>query len=196
MVSDKENSRTIRHRWPSGTCRMCVRRLVASVAVWASLISPARSAITCGDLQKYVVGKDPPFASNRGEPIGNELRWKARTPIPGGDCIIAHSQTPHGFSITCSFDKGAARAAMQSSYQSLSRLVQDCLNGMDSRDDWRKRETSNTDSDGLGVTQTVWTWTMIPYGLERKIIVSNNSGGDAPAENILEVNWQQRTSQR
>ncbi|MBR0851074.1 hypothetical protein JQ543_25245 [Bradyrhizobium diazoefficiens] len=172
-------------------------RIAASVAVWALLASPARSAPTCGDFQKYVNGRDQPFASNRGERIDDQLKWKARTPIPGGDCTVAYSELPRGFTIACSFDKGAANAVMRSSYQSLIGLVQDCLNGMDSRDDWRKREMSNTDSyDGRVVTQTVWTWTMIPYRLERKIIVSSNSGGDAPAENILEVSWQEWSSQR
>src|SRR6478736_5618602 len=160
---------------------MIMIRIAASVAVWALLVSPARSALVCDDFQKYVIEQDHPFTANRGERIGDRDEWKARTPIPGGDCTVTYSELPRGFSIACSFDKGAADAVLRSSYRSLIGLVQDCLNGLDSRDDWRKREMSNTDSySGRSVTQTVWTWTMIPYRLERKIIVSNNSGGDAP----------------
>jgi hypothetical protein len=173
---------------------MTVIKVAASIAILALLASPARSAPACDDLQKYLIGRDQPYASNRGERVEEgQFTWKARTPIPGGDCTIAYWETPRGFNITCSFDKGAASAVMQSSYQSLRGVVQDCLNGLDSRDDWRKRETSNTDSyDGRVVTQTTWTWTSIRNQLERKVVVSSNSGGDAPAENIMEVSWQGR----
>ena len=166
-------------------------KVAASLAVLALIGSPARSAPVCSDFQPYLIATDAQYAANRGEQV-DEAKWKARTPIPGGDCIIAYWAAPRGMSITCSFDEGAARDARLSSYRSLSKLMQECLDGIESRDDWRKRETSKIEFDGDVVTQIVWTWTQIRNRMERQIVLSNNTGGTIPAKNQLEMIWRTR----
>src|SRR3954452_8334742 len=123
---------------------MTTIKVAVSIAILALTGSPARSAPACSDFEPYLLPTDAPYAANRGEQVEKD-KWKARTPIPGGDCTIAHWIMPRGMSIACSYDEGAAPDAILSSYRSLGKLMQGCLDGMESRDEWRKRETSKTE---------------------------------------------------
>jgi hypothetical protein len=182
---------------------MDLARIAAATAILGLLESPAQSTPTCGDLQKYLAGTEEPFTGNRGEQI-YENKWTPLTSIPGGNCEIVFWAVPAGPSIMCKFDEGAASAVLLSSYRSLTDLVQGCLNGLESRDDWRKRVTSETEFDGQVITKTTWTWTMLRSQTTRQISVSSNSGPTRKTtvsnsaiavpqpENLLSVIWGHR----
>jgi len=169
-------------------------RIAAATAILGLLGLPAQSEPSCSELQKYLTGEDQVFPSNRGKPRPGVHRWTAGTPILNGDCEITAAFTPKEFRLNCSYKAGGADAARVSSYQSLSSYVQNCLNGLESRDDWRKRDTSRTEFGGRAITETTWTWTMLRNRAELQILVSNDSGGASRGENVLIVIWRERST--
>jgi len=179
-------------RQPLRKSKMDLYRIAASAAILALLISPARSDSSCGELEKYLKGSDQVFPANRGERRQNENRWKARAPFRGGDCEIAATFNPREFKFDCSFNTGGADGVRLASYQSLGSYVQNCLNSLESRDDWRKRDTSRTEFGGRMIAETTWTWTMLLNAIERQVVVSNDSGGPSKGESLLVVIWRER----
>ena len=171
---------------------MAFFRIAAAAAILGLLGRPVQSEPSCNELQKYLTGGDQVFPSNRGASLPGEHRWTARTPLLNGDCEITAAFTPREFRLNCRFNPGGAETVRVSTQQSLSSYVQTCLNGLESRDDWRKRDTSRTEFDGRVITETRWTWTMLRNRIERQILVSNDSGGPSNGENLLVVIWRER----
>jgi len=168
---------------------MALLRTAALTAMLGLPGSPARSESSCGALEKYLTNRQEAFLASRGERIGNEMRWKARTSLPGGDCEIAAAADSREFSFDCSFNVGGDDAVRLASYQSLGSYVQNCLNSLGSRDDWRKRDTPTTDG-GRAIAETTWTWTMIRTGSEHQIVLSNHPERKAErGKNLLVVIW-------
>jgi hypothetical protein len=169
-------------------------RLATCTAIMGLLGSPAHSDTSCGELAKYLNGGNDAFPRNRDKALPGEHRWTARTPILNGNCEITAAFNPTEFRMNCSFNPGTANAVRLASYQSLSRYVQTCLDGQDSRDDWRKRDRSRTEYDGRVILETAWTWTSLRNRVERQILVSNDSGDPGKpkkSENRLVVIWRE-----
>ena len=169
------------------------RIATTATAVLGLLGSPAQSEPACGDLEKYLNGREHSFSDHRGQRVRDRDNvYKALVPILGGNCEITIINGSAHLKIDCSFNAKAAKAAMLSSYQSMNSYVQNCLNESKSRDDWRKRDTSRTENDQV-VTETTWTLTNLRYQTEQKIVVSNHSASSPPAEYLLTVSWRRRT---
>jgi hypothetical protein len=166
-------------------------RIATATAVLGLLGSPAQSEPACGDLERYLTGREHPFSDHRGQRVRDDV-YKALVPILGGNCEITIVNGSAHLKIDCSFNAKAAKAAMLSSYQSMNSYVQNCLNESKSRDDWRKRDTSRTENEQV-ITETTWTLTDLRHQTERQIVVSNNSASSPPAEYLLTVSWKRRT---
>jgi hypothetical protein len=165
------------------------RIAAAATAVLGLLGSPAQSEPACGDLEKYLNGREHSFSDHRGQQVRDRDNvYKALVPILGGNCEITIINGPAHLKIDCSFNAKAAKAAMLSSYQSMNSYVQSCLNGSKSRDDWRKRDTSRTE-----YTETTWTLTDLRDQTERQIVVSSKLESSPLAEYLLTVSWKRRT---
>lgn len=174
---------------------MAAAKLVAGVVIFVLGGSPVRSEPSCNDLQKYLTGGQSEFARNRGERRADENRWTSRNPILGGACEIVATFNPSEFKTNCTFNAGGRDVERLAAYQFQSNFVQTCLNGMDSRDDWRKRDTSRAEFGGRAIAETTWTWTQLRNGIERQIIVSNDPGdpdGPDKGRNLLVVIWRER----
>ena len=151
--------------------------------------SPARSEPMCEDIKKYVEGKAAqPFMQNHGTAIGPN-QWKARRQIRPGDCTVMSSATPTLHALTCIFNKGAEQSELLSYSEKLGADIQTCLDSLNSRFDWRKRDTSRTEADGRSVRETTWIWTMLRDQTERQVRVSNIVGGADPSRDALIVLW-------
>lgn len=149
--------------------------------------SPVRAQSVCDGLKKYVTGKAAtPFMANR---VRGADSWRARTPISTGDCNVTFQEKPHQYALTCVFNSGAKEQDLLANYQALGADIQTCLDGLDSRFDWRKRNTSRTEADGRTVKETTWIWTMLRDQTERQVRVSSNSGGAGPPDDALIVLW-------
>ena len=174
-------------------------RLAACTAILGLLGSPARSNTSCDELEKYLKGGNDAFPRNRDKALPaepGEHRWTVHTPLLNGNCELAavFNPNPTEFKMSCHFNPGAPTAVRLASYQSLSSYVQTCLNSQDSRDDWRKRDTSRTEYNGRAIAETTWTWTWLRNRIERQILVSNDSGDPGEpkkSENLLTVIWRE-----
>jgi hypothetical protein len=166
--------------------------LVGLAIVSFSRICGAQSAqpvSICDGIKKHVNGRAAmPFRMDRAAQIAPDM-WKARTQITQSDCVIGSSQSSTQQAFSCTFNNGATEEVLSSYYQSLVGEVQTCLNGLDTRFDWRKREISQTNTDGLALVETTWTWTTLRDQQERQILASSMSGGSDPGNNHLIVIW-------
>src|SRR6201999_997115 len=118
--------------------------MVLASAAMLAVCTSARCEPVCDTVKKYVEGKAArPVIANHGPSIGSNA-WKARTQIPPGDCTIAQVAKPRQYTLTCTFNEGAAEADLTSFYQGLTNSLQQCVDGLDSRTDWRKRNASGT----------------------------------------------------
>jgi hypothetical protein len=193
MLSDKRRSSiAATRRKPSRKSKMDLYRLAACTAILGLLGSPAQSESSCGELEKYLRGGNDAFPSNRDRALPGEHRWTVHTPLLKGNCELTAVFNPTEFRMSCRFNPGAANAVRLASFQSLGSYVQTCLNGQDSRDEWRKRDTSRTEYNGRVITETTWTWTWLSNRIERQILVSSDSGDPGEpkkSENLLVVIW-------
>jgi hypothetical protein len=143
----------------------------------------AQPVALCDGLKKFVNGKAAtPFTRDHGAVVESNM-WKARTQIAQGDCKV------RSHSYVCLFNDGPAEADLASSYQAKVGDVQACLNSLDSRFDWRKREGSEKKANGATLTWTRWIRTTLRDQQERKVEVSNYVGGSRPGDNSVSVLW-------
>jgi hypothetical protein len=161
---------------------------VSITIIMLLLGSSAQSQSICDGLKKYLVRAAIPFIADRGAPI-KQGEWRARSGISNGKCTITLVNSPREHRIICSFNDGAARSTLQSHFESLGTDVKSCLAGLDSRHEWRKRDTSRTEANGRVAQETTWIWTMLRNQTERQIRVSIHAGGSESASNLLIVIW-------
>lgn len=154
--------------------------------------SPARSESFCDTLRRYAGAAGIEFKRNRGPLIGQN-RWKAQNGFTGGNCEINLVDKPTMNGIFCLFNPRAVETEIQSYYLTMAGNVQECLKQLESRNDWRKRDTSRTDEGGRTIKETTWIWTELRDQVDNRITVSGNTGGSMPSNNFLVVTWSLRS---
>jgi hypothetical protein len=156
------------------------RPIVAMLFVMAPAAGQAQS--TCEVLQKYLGKAAIPFMINRG-PLIKPGEWQARRGFPEGNCIIIVQQPDRlEHFITCTFNEGKPADAVLSSYHSMEADIQNCLDGLETKNEWSKRDTSwGPDKEMI--------WTLPDDWAEKTIRLSGHVLGPNPPGNLLVVKF-------